>query len=342
MSNIIANPKTYTGNELSEIFFRPMLTGADAQSLGIKILYNMPVPTTLNYWHRSGDILKSYAKGWAGGSIADKFQKTINLSKVKSEMGYSASDYFGMVWEQITNKAGVNLDDLSGTELEAAETQLFREAIAESIRATMWLGDTTRDNGGFNSFDGLIKSIKGQLASTAGVATANKITHVTMTDLTDPDAAQSMFEALWLAADPRLRQEKSTGNLRFFVTDDVYENYTQTLEGMGYGIESAAVALQDGRDTIKWRGVEVVNIGVSSYLGALADMPNSVIILTDSRNLALAVNSTDYPGSEIRMWYNPDEMENRQRAIFMAGTEALLPELIVASFVDKVVEEDEN
>lgn len=46
----IENPKTYTGRDLETIFFRPMLTGPDAAALGIKIMYNMPVPTTLQFW----------------------------------------------------------------------------------------------------------------------------------------------------------------------------------------------------------------------------------------------------------------------------------------------------
>ena len=136
----IENPKTYTGRDLETIFFRPMLTGPDAAALGIKIMYNMPVPTTLQFWKRAGDILQKYTtSGWNGGSAASKYQKTIQLSKVKAEVGYSADDYFNMVYELITNRSDVNLDDLSGTELEAAETALFKEAIAESIRATMWL-----------------------------------------------------------------------------------------------------------------------------------------------------------------------------------------------------------
>ncbi|MFQ8805735.1 MAG: hypothetical protein ACLR8Y_12365 [Alistipes indistinctus] len=45
----IENPKSYTGRDLETIFFRPMLTGPDAASLGIKIMYNMPVPTTLQF-----------------------------------------------------------------------------------------------------------------------------------------------------------------------------------------------------------------------------------------------------------------------------------------------------
>ena len=52
-------------------------------------------------------------------------------------------------------------------------------------------------------------------------------------------------------------------------------------------------------------------------------------ILTDRRNLVMAVNTADYPGSEVRMWYNPDEMENRQRATFMVGCDVLDEELVV-------------
>ncbi|MCL1942067.1 MAG: hypothetical protein FWF54_00720 [Candidatus Azobacteroides sp.] len=96
MSQIISNPKNYTGTEMDQIFFRPSLTGPSALNLGLKVMYNMPVPTTLNFWRRSVNILKKYAKGWAGGDIADKYHKTISLQKVKSEMGYSAEDYFGL------------------------------------------------------------------------------------------------------------------------------------------------------------------------------------------------------------------------------------------------------
>ena len=60
-------------------------------------------------------------------------------------------------------------------------------------------------------------------------------------------------------------------------------------------------------------------------------MPKSFAFLTDRRNLALAVNTNDYPGTEVRMWYNPDVMENRQRAIFMAGCDFLFPELVTVA-----------
>ena len=36
--------------------------------------------------------------------------------------------------------------------------------------------------------------------------------------------------------------------------------------------------------------------------------------------------------NEIRMWYNPDLMENRQRAVFMAGCEVLDPHALTFSY----------
>ena len=323
MAKIIENPKTYEGRELETVFFRPMLTGPDAQALGIRILYNMPVPTTLQFWKRAADVLKKYGKGWTGGEPARKYQKKIDLFKVKAELGFSAEDYFRMVYEQIAGGPEANLDDLSGTELEAAETALFREAIAEAIRATMWVGDTSRADG-LNTFDGFLKRIR-----TDAAAAGSEIVSAPMTDMTAADAARDLLKKMWETAPETLRQFKGQENLVYLVTSDVYENYEETLDNVS--VESAYLARQNGRSGISYKGIPVLDIRIGSYLTQYADMPASLALLTDRRNLALAVNTSDFPGMEVRMWYNPDEMENRQRAVFMAGCDYLLPELIVAS-----------
>lgn len=323
MGKIIANPKDYKGKELESIFFRPLLTGPDAMDLGIRIMYNMPVPTKLNFWKRAEDVLKKYAKGWEGGGIADKYQKEIILSKVKAEMGYSAEDYFGMIYEMITNDPSVNLDDLSGTQLEAAETALFRSCIAESIRATMWLGDTTRA-AGFNTFDGFFKRILADVGSDD-----NNVKRIgTDLDMTQADAAEDVFAAMLRESPAALRALKGQNNLVFLATRDVCENYEDTLLSSP-SLESVRSEKINGNTVMMFRGVPIKDIGIDQYdLPGTYKLPGSSVILTDSRNLALAVNTNAYPGSEARMWYNPDEMENRQRAIFMAGCDYLLPELI--------------
>lgn len=60
---------------------------------------------------------------------------------------------------------------------------------------------------------------------------------------------------------------------------------------------------------------------LGSYLTGTS-LHKSFCLLTDRRNLVLAVNTADFPGNECA-WYNPDLMENRQRAVFMAGCDVL-------------------
>jgi hypothetical protein len=116
---LIENPKTYRGRDLETIFFRPIFSGENAEQLGIRVLYNMPVPTTIQMWSPQSDILQTYSSGWNGGNSAFRKQKSIDLRKVKAEVGFSASDYFNQVYELITGRADVNLDDLTGSELLA-------------------------------------------------------------------------------------------------------------------------------------------------------------------------------------------------------------------------------
>ncbi len=325
MSKLIENPKTYSGHELETIFFRPMLTGPSAMDLGIKVMYNMPMPTTLNFWRRSGDILQPYGAGWNGSKAADRYQKSIDMSKVKAEIAYSASDYFSMVFELITNRADVNLDDLSGTELEAAETELFRQAIAESIRATMWLGNTERENGMLGTFNGLLKAIHND---------RNEMTYSTYTEdeLMAEGYAEQLLRQVLADAPEELRALKSEGQLAFFCSSDIYAAYENSLDSVV--LDAAYEAKQNGRVGLSMRGIPVIDLQLGKYSEQASDLPSSFVILTDRRNLALAVNTSDFPGTEIRMWYNPDQMENRQRAVFMAGCDYLLPELVSYAHIE--------
>ncbi|MDR1347749.1 MAG: hypothetical protein LBJ63_04865 [Prevotellaceae bacterium] len=326
MSKIISNPKSYTGKELDTIFFRPLATGADMQALGFRIMYNTPVPVTLNYWGRSGDVLKKYQKGWQGGSLANKYQKTIALNKVKAEMSYSAEDYFGMIYELITNRSDVNLDSLSGTDLEKAEIQLFQHALLEDLRITSIFGDFSKyaTTPAYNSFTGFLTRIIADTTA-GGADTPTQVEYYPVSS--DPDAAISLFSTMWEAAPAVLKAMKGQNSLAFYVTSDIYENYEKALEGTF--LETAFAALKNGQNGLTWHGIRIIDLGVTEWMKLNSYPVSSFAFLTDKRNVALALNTNYYPGMEARMWYNPDEMENRQRTIFMAGADYLLPELIV-------------
>ncbi len=325
----IESAKSYTGNDLETIFFRPMLSGPSAEELGVKILYNMPMPTTIQLWKGQSNILQQYtSNGWTGGSGAIKQQKTLKLDRVKAELGFSASDYFSLVFENIASRSDVNMDDLTGTELETAETELFARSIAESIRATMWVGDTDNSTG-FNTFDGFLKSIYEYIDDDA-IA----VDEFASTSLSDSSLAVSCFDNTWSNADQKLKDMKAEGQLVYFVTSDIYALYEKYLDSKG--ADSAYVDSMNGRPALMYHGIPVVDIHIGSYL-ADSDYDSSFCILTDRRNMVMAVNTADFPGAEIRMWYNPDEMENRQRAVFMAGCDIIDEELLSVSRVKTTV-----
>lgn len=313
--SFLESAKTYTGSDLENIFFRPILSGPSATDLGVRVLYNMPVPTTIQLWDGQRNILHKYtAAGWKGGAKAAKLQKTVSLGRVKAELSFSAADYFSLVYEKIAARADVNMDDLTGTELEQAETALFKGAVAEGIRATMWVGDTASASG-YNTFDGFLKTVK-------ACADGGKC-YGTMYDpsaLSTPEGVIAVLDELWEKADERLRDRKAEGQLAYFVTSDVCHAYEKYLDGKS--TEAAYTAITEGRPTLAYHGIPLIDVRLGAYL---ADTPfdNSFCLLTDRRNLVLAVNTSDFPGNEVRMWYNPDMMENRQRAVFMAGCEVL-------------------
>lgn len=316
----IESIKSYVGQDLENIFFRPMLTGAGAQELGIKVMYNMPVPTTLHFWKRSGDVLQKFDKaGWNGSAAANKYQKTMDLKRVKAEVGYSAEDYFSMVYELITANPNINMEDLSGTELESAETALFKQDIAEGIRSTMWLGNTERYSF-CNTFDGFLKHL------TTDLLDGEREIKTLGYNKSSENWASALFAKMWNNSTEQLKSLKSEGNLALFVSSDVYAQYENELDNADY--EAAYIARQDGRPQLHYRGIPVVDLQLGGYYEAYEDLPTSFALLTDRRNLALAVNTSDFPGTEVKMWYNPDQMENRQRAVFMAGCDYLLPELV--------------
>ena len=312
---IIENSKTYDVNDVENLFFRPSFCGNAAEDLGIRVIYNMPLPTKVPVFTHNNDILKPFSSGWQGGSSSTMVQKEIKMHKVKAESAYSAEDYFSTIYELVTNSADTNLGDLTGTELEKAETELFRRAIADSIYASTWFGDMSGSVSSRENFSGFFHHI------IDGVESGENY-HV---ELCNDDVEMPIIQILresWNMASDELRALASDGQLVFFVSSDIYDAYHFYLEENGvtlYNNDSTS------RPILKYHGITLVEVPTKQYNVALA---YSFCILTDRRNFVLALNTADAPEKEIRMWYNPDEMENRQRVVFLAGTTIVDPALV--------------
>ena len=305
---IIENSKTYNVNEVENLFFRPSFCGKKAEELGIRVLYNMPVPTRVPSLSHNCHVLQNFTSGWQGSTTTEWEEKEILLRKLKAESSYSAEAYFSSIYELLLCSADVNLGDLTGTDLEKAETELFRRAIVDSVYATMWFGDENNEISNFTSFDGFVRHIINYADNNpdAPIFIKNTPTSIAVVDI---------LRQLWTNSSSELRDLASDGNLVYFVSPDIYDAYRFWLEDCG--MNSPIADPNNIRPVLTFHGVAVEEIPIGQYG---LDQAGSFCILTDRRNLILALNTADSPEKEIRMWYNPDEMENRQRVVFLAGT----------------------
>jgi hypothetical protein len=205
----------------------------------------------------------------------------------------------------------VNLQDLSGTDLEEAETAIFKQAIAEDLRLTTWIGNVDAA-GDHDTFDGILRK----------VAIACEVEAYPAVIFPDAISSANVIEALesvWESATDELKLLKKDGQLVFYVTSDFYRAYEQYVYECN--IENGNPNYTEAVTTLYYRGIPLEDIGVTVQMLENNGLEASQCLLTDRRNLVLALNTADYPDAEVRMWYNPDMMENRQRAVFLAAAD---------------------
>jgi hypothetical protein len=323
---IIENSKTYNVDEVEGLFFRPSFCGKNAEEMGIRVLYNMPIPTKIPTFGHNYDVLRNFSSGWQGGCSANWDEKEIDLKKLKAESSYSAESYFSSVYDLLTCSADINLGDLTGTDLEKAETELFRRAIVESIYATMWFGDEEAEVSDLTSFTGFLRKIIDI------VEVHDPSADIVIEKETPSLAVQDILHDVWVQANDELKGIASEGNLVYFVSSDIYDAYQFLLDQQNSS--SAFADTTNGRPSLSYHGIPIVEVPSQKYELYRAQ---SFCILTGRRNFVLALNTVDSPEKEIKMWYNPDEMENRQRVVFLAGTTILDDELISGSIYDAPV-----
>jgi hypothetical protein len=106
----------------------------------------------------------------------------------------------------------------------------------------------------------------------------------------------------------------SKEDLGLFVSSDVYKQYELYLDNF---VEFWRACIMSKE--LAFRGIRLYDIGKTEQ---------PIAILTPKKNLVLALNIQDFPGCEVRMWYNPDDVKNRQRAVFAMEGRWVCSELV--------------
>jgi hypothetical protein len=165
----------------------------------------------------------------------------------------------------------------------------------------------------------------GDLAGTTANTTANTVA----ADLTT-DEAKDTFISMYRNSTKELKALKNTGQLRYYVSESMHENYEDTL--ISGTTENARTKLIDGIDRYMINGIPIIPMGWDSIItdDFEGGYPHRAI-LTGGDNL-VKVLASDGDFAETRLWFNPDENENRQRTQFQFGGGYKAPEYVTVAY----------
>lgn len=303
---------TYNGTLLTEVFFKPS-TATPALNDMFRVIpgsdQKIQIPTV-------GNLSKVLA---AGGNCAtetthdgiDLANQTVDLSKIRMRVEECAESFEGSVGSILSEqwlRDGVDVNDISGTELQATINQLLEDALRRDVFRLVSFGDASDSDDFYGIMEGLIP----QLIANSGSGSSYCVNRTTDfgTGALSNNAARDAFKAAYEGADARLAQIPENQKA-FFVTRSVFDNYLDSLDSTGNGSDLQVTYTVDGVPNVRYRGIPVVKI--SEWDNALADTNNPlngtvehVMIYTTRENHVLGVqNNADL--NRIKGWYSDDD-----------------------------------
>lgn len=155
-------------------------------------------------------------------------------------------------------------------------------------------------------------------AGTGGTLTTNTDTAATKQADIASGTADGYFQSLIEALPPAGYEAR--GDMVFLVTKSMYRNYFNELK-VTSGLESAFTMLQNGKKTLSYEGIPVVEM--ADWDTQIATYYNSVYrhraVLTLMKNLVWATDGSA-DDKDIQTWYNQDEESRRFRVKYRAQT----------------------
>jgi len=284
-------------------------------------------------------------------AISDKVLTTENVS-VKQEQCWNT--FKNRVIRE-SYKAGINMPDLTGTELANVIIDRIRTGIGYDLSRNMWgglstiagdlnctyssMGDGLFEllNAGSFANSGKSQGVEGALSSTAATASY----YTTGGDISGADAA-TLLSFVFENADSTL-QRLPAADKCIFVTANVYYGWYKALTQVAQAgsVNAGHSDAQSGKERLFFRGVEIKPMWVWDEIftatDASSDAADKVAMLVDvddssgsnvePRNLAIYAAKSNLfvgtdvnsPETELRMFYDPADDKMLIRSYFTMG-----------------------
>lgn len=222
---------------------------------------------------------------------------------------------------------GYLVSDLTDTDYMAIVVEFLTESLRDFFYRILWFGDVDAENVGeggqitagvdvsyFTLIDGFWKQLTAgvtanaslgvTIAANAAASKAEQLSGMT------PEAAKNTLQAMYYGAPIEMR---SSGDMRFLVTQSVADAYQQYLQGQN--IEATYRNLVDGVPALTYNGIPVIALPIwdkmiQSYqdLGATYYKPHRAVLI-EKLNLGVGIGSEgDYERFDI--WYDKTSRKN--------------------------------
>ena len=307
---------TYNGAEIiREVFFEPEEDNPALESLyrivDARDKTNIYLPQKLRKIFR----VDSNGCGFsAAGGTFNINDKTISTEKIKANLELCVEEFIDTVWSE-TLKRGVDINDLSGTDIDTMVREQVVKATRSDLHRLAWFAsDATSSGADWNAFDGWIQLF---IDNSAAINTDSTFFDLSTQGFEDSsgivaDGAQNAFEKLYEEAGAELL---AMPNKVFYVSRGIKDNYLKSLEDQNNSVGQSN--LENGVSNITYRGIPVVEVPEWQVnLDDTTNPQNSVvgshlIVFTTPDNLVIGTDTVSAGGTmnQFKFRYNDDDDE---------------------------------
>ncbi len=329
---IIDSVVTYEG-ENAGLFLKPVTENPLITDLGFQIIDNTVVTKYL-YLNTELDKItkKRVGCGWvATGTGNSIYRKAITPVDMQSQMEQCADAFKQTIFMDKLPK-GVDVNDLTGTQVETMLIDFINPTITRDALRIMLLGDTSLSNTDYSALDGFYKHLKvGSL--TDGIVNAGT---VTSTDLLVANI-QATLKRVVDAAHIKLRQVPNAQKA-LYVTETVYDAWKNWMQ-TNAALQSSKDQLVNGIESLKFDGIELIKLSiVDEYASDFATgspatfaTPNRIVYSKKDNNVLAIDTASSY--TEVKFWYEPKDDMNYSRVRYaMAYTYKYAELVTIAGF----------
>jgi hypothetical protein len=325
MGNVITSMPTYTGkqSEFKDLVKNKLYGYLGINELGFNVVEDVQSNKVM-YRDNLLDKITRKRVGCTGNDTATgNGIVSFNLSVTDMQAQLSqCADVFDSTIAEVLRKKGVDINDLTGTDIEAYLLEKLAETAARDLYRIIFLGDVTLSNADYTAFDGIYKRIKSGFLASDGTVFAGT---VTSTDLQVGNIVATM-DRVWDVQPGALKFVPDTEKV-FFVEDTVYRAWEKYLSSTQFsGVGAQRDVLVNGIPTLSFRGVPLVNTKVIGQYLAQDFATGSPATLTTANRILLTVPSNHYIVTDMAtdtssavMWYEPLQDTNYARLRYKAG-----------------------